>query len=157
MKVLVTGGTGFLGRAIVERLVAKGDSVRAIARRAPNSRLPDGVELHQGDISTPGAVASLARGCDVVFHCAAIAGIAGPPEEYRRINVEGTERVVEACRRHGVPRLVHTSTPSVVFDGKDMEGADESAPIPAHHDADYPATKAEAERIVLAANSPVVQ
>ena len=78
MKVLVTGGTGFLGRAIVERLVAKGDSVRAIARRAPNSRLPDGVELHQGDISTPGAVASLARGCDVVFHCAAIAGIAGP-------------------------------------------------------------------------------
>ena len=62
MKVLVTGGTGFLGRAIVERLVAKGDSVRAIARRAPNSRLPDGVELHQGDISTPGAVASLARG-----------------------------------------------------------------------------------------------
>ncbi|HEU4394910.1 MAG TPA: NAD-dependent epimerase/dehydratase family protein, partial [Planctomycetota bacterium] len=54
VKALVTGGTGFLGRALVERLVARGDFVRVIARRAPNERLPDGVELHQGDISTPG-------------------------------------------------------------------------------------------------------
>ncbi|MFO0952265.1 MAG: NAD-dependent epimerase/dehydratase family protein [Isosphaeraceae bacterium] len=105
-------------------------------------------------MTDPDAVARAAEGRDVVFHVAAKAGIWGPTEEYQRINVEGTRHVLNACRKHGVGRLVHTSSPSVVFNGRDMEGADESAPYPKHFDADYPRTKAEAEREVLAANGP---
>ncbi len=100
------------------------------------------------------SVGSAARGCAVVFHCAAKAGISGPFAEYRRTNVEGTRNVLDACRRHSIPRLVHTSTPSVVFDGRDMEGVDESAPYPGRYEAAYPETKAEGERLVLAANGP---
>ena len=60
--------------------------------------------------------------------------------------------MIAACRACGVRRLVYTSSPSVVFDGRDMEGVDESVPYPRHYDAPYPATKAEAERLVRAAN-----
>jgi nucleoside-diphosphate-sugar epimerase len=154
MKVLVTGGTGFIGRALVVRLVERGDRVAVLARGASGTDLPAGAELHRGDVADLSSVGNAAKGCELVFHVAAKAGVSGPREEYRRANVEGTRNVLEACRRHGIPRLVLTSTPSVVFDGKDMEGADESAPYPAHYEAYYPETKAEAERTVLAANGP---
>ncbi len=154
MRVLVTGGTGFLGRAVVERLVARGDEVRVLARGHRATDLPAGVELHRGDVANLAAVANAAAGCGLVFHTAALAGIAGPREEYVRANVDGTRNVVEACRRRGVPRLVHTSTPSVVFDGSDMEGVDESVPLATRFEAHYPATKAAAERLVLEADGP---
>ena len=99
-------------------------------------------------------VASAASGCDVVFHVAAKPGIWGAYEDYHRANVLGTENVIAACRRHRIPRLVHTSSPSVVFNGRDMEGVDESVPYPAHFEAHYPRTKALAEQAVLRANSP---
>ena len=154
MRVLVRGGTGFLGRAVVERLVARGDEVRVLARGHRATDLPAGVELHRGDVANLAAVANAAAGCGLVFHTAALAGIAGPREEYVRANVDGTRNVVEACRRRGVPRLVHTSTPSVVFDGSDMEGVDESVPLATRFEAHYPATKAAAERLVLEADGP---
>src|SRR5262249_19059434 len=78
--------------------------------------------------------------------------IAGRYRDYHRANVVGTENVLAACRKLRIPRLVYTSSPSVVFDGKDMEGVDESVPYPRRHEAHYPATKAIAERLVLAAN-----
>lgn len=68
----------------------------------------------------------------------------------------GTENVIAACRQHGIRRLVHTSSPSVVFNGRDMEGVDESVPYPAHFEAHYPHTKALAEQLVLKANSPTL-
>lgn len=154
MKVLVTGGTGFLGRRLVERLVERGDSVHVLARGHSGTDLPAGAELHLGDVADMSSVGFAARGCEVVFHCAARAGISGPFEEYHRTNVDGTRNVLDACRRHSIPRLVHTSTPSVVFDGRDMEGVDESVPYPRHYEAAYPETKAEGERLVLAANGP---
>ena len=92
------------------------------------------------------------QGCDVVFHVAAKAGVWGAYADYYRANVVGTQNVVAACRKHDVRRLVYTSSPSVVFDGRDLEGVDESIPYPKHYDAAYPQTKAEAERFVLAAN-----
>jgi nucleoside-diphosphate-sugar epimerase len=154
MNALVTGGGGFLGGAIVRRLRARGDSVRSLARR----RYPDldalGVTQHQGDIADAQAVVESAAGCEIVFHVAAKAGVGGRYAEYRRANVTGTENVLAACRTHHVPRLVYTSSPSVVFNGRDMEGVDESAPYAAHYDAHYPRTKAIAEQLVLRANGP---
>lgn len=152
MKALVTGGGGFLGRAIVDRLLARGDTVASFARGAYPDLCERGVTVHQGDLGDTDAVKRAADGCDIVFHVAAKPGIWGPYAEYYRTNVLGTQNVLAACRTCGIARLVFTSTPSVVFDGKDQEGIDETAPYPQHYHAHYPRTKAIAERAVLAAN-----
>lgn len=154
MKALVTGGGGFLGSAIVRRLLARGDSVRSLSRGDYPALRTLGVELVQADIADADAVLQAADGCDIVFHVAARPGIWGKYEEYHRINVVGTENVLAACKRRGIRQLVYTSSPSVVFDGRDMEGVDESVPYPEHYHAHYPRTKAIAERLVLAANGP---
>lgn len=152
MIALVTGGGGFLGGAIVRLLKARGDTVRSLARGDYPALRDLGVETFRGDLADAEMTARAVRGCDVVFHVAAKAGIWGPRAEFERANVEGTRRVIEACRREGVRRLVFTSSPSVVFDGRDMEGVDEAVPYPDHYEADYPATKARAERLVREAN-----
>jgi nucleoside-diphosphate-sugar epimerase len=113
-----------------------------------------GAHRIRGDIADPEVVATAVAGCDVVFHVAAKAALWGPREEFERTNVVGTRNVLQACRRHGVAKLVYTSTPSVVHGGGDIEGADESLPYPSRFHADYPRTKAIAEREVLAASSP---
>jgi nucleoside-diphosphate-sugar epimerase len=156
MNALVTGGGGFLGSAIVRRLCARGDRVRSLARHRYPGLEALGVTQHQGDVADAAAVAAAAAGCDEVFHVAARAGLGGRYEDYHRTNVVGTENVLAACRRHGVGRLVYTSSPSVVFNGRDMEGVDESVPYPAHYEAHYPRTKALAERLVLRANGPAL-
>lgn len=154
MKALVTGGGGFLGSAIVRALVARGDSVRSFSRSHYPALAPLGVEQIAGDLGDPAAVSAAAKGCDLVFHVAAKAGVWGPYQDYYRANVVGTENVLTACRAQGISRLVYTSSPSVVFNGRDMEGIDESAPYPEHFEAPYPQTKAIAEQQVLAANGP---
>jgi nucleoside-diphosphate-sugar epimerase len=113
-----------------------------------------GVTQHAGDVADAEAVVRAATGCDVVFHVAARAGLAGRYHDYYRSNVVGTERVVAACRRLGINRLVYTSSPSVVFDGNDMVGVNESAPYPTRYLAAYPKTKAAAEQAVRLANGP---
>jgi nucleoside-diphosphate-sugar epimerase len=154
MKALVTGGGGFLGSAIVRRLVARGDEVISLSRQHYPALDALGVTQHQGDIADAAVVAAATAGCDIVFHVAAKAGIAGRYRSYHRTNVEGTANVLAACRRHGIRRLVYTSSPSVVFNGRDMEGVDESVPYPSHYEAHYPRTKALAEQAVRAANGP---
>jgi nucleoside-diphosphate-sugar epimerase len=150
--VLVTGGGGFLGGAIVRGLLARGDAVRSLSRGDYPGLRALGVEQIRGDLADPQIVQQAVEGCALVFHVAAKAGIWGPAAEYYRTNVAGTRNVIAACRACGVKRLVFTSSPSVVFNGRDMEGVDESVPYPEHHDAAYPATKAEAEQLVRAAN-----
>ncbi|GAC1448117.1 MAG: NAD-dependent epimerase/dehydratase family protein [Isosphaeraceae bacterium] len=152
MIALVTGGGGFLGGAIARKLVERGDSVRSLARGDYPALQALGIESIRGDLADRQAVNDAVEGSDVVFHVAAKAGIWGPLADYSRVNVEGTRNVIEACRARGVRRLVYTSSPSVIFDGRDMENVDESAPYPSHYQAAYSATKAEAERLVLAAN-----
>ncbi len=152
MRALVTGGAGFLGGAIVKRLIERGEEIRSFSR-APHPELrARGVETFEGDVADPVALSRAVEGCDVVFHVAARVGGWGPRADYRRTNVLGTDNVIEACRHHGVPRLVYTSTPSVVHRGGDIEGADERLPYASHFEAAYPETKALAERRVLAAN-----
>ncbi len=147
-RALVTGGGGFLGRAVVQVLQQKGVDVRSFSRH-PH---PTGVPHTCGDISNATAIADAASGCDTIFHVAAKAGIWGAWEAYQRINVQGTQNVIDACHAHGIKRLIYTSSPSVIFDGNDMEGVDESVPYPTHYHAPYPKSKAMAERLVCAAN-----
>lgn len=154
MNALVTGGGGFLGLAIVRTLRARGDTVRSLSRQEHSALRELGAEHMLGDVADATAVLAAAKGCDIVFHVAAKAGVWGHYEEYHRANVLGTENVIAACRQHGIRKLVHTSSPSVVFNGQDMEGVDESVPYPAHFEAHYPHTKALAEQLVLKANSP---
>jgi len=151
-QALVTGGGGFLGGKIVDLLLARGVSVRSLARGDYPSLKAKGVELIRGDLANPQIVEDAARGCDIIFHVAAKAGVWGAYEDYYRTNVVGTENVIKACRTCGIGRLVYTSSPSVVFDGSDMEGVDESTPYPDHFEAHYPRTKALAEQMVLGAN-----
>ncbi len=152
MKALVTGGGGFLGKAIVSRLIARGNEVISFSRGDYPELCRLGAEVAEGDIADAGAVVSVAKGCDVVFHVAARVGIWGPYREYYSTNVKGTENVIEACRAHRIRRLVYTSSPSVVFCGGDMEGMDESVAYPETYHAHYPKTKAMAERMVLKAD-----
>ncbi|MFO0797718.1 MAG: NAD-dependent epimerase/dehydratase family protein [Gemmataceae bacterium] len=154
MRVLVTGGGGFLGGAVVRRLRARGWDVRSLTRSAYPWLDELGVEQTLGDLADPDAVAKAVAGTDVVIHTAAKAGVWGRHADYVATNVAGTANVIAACRAAGVRRLVYTSTPSVVHGGGDLEGADESTPYPKHFDAAYPETKAAAERAVLAANGP---
>jgi nucleoside-diphosphate-sugar epimerase len=154
MNALVTGGGGFLGSAIVHLLTARGDTVANFSRYRYPELAIRGVTQHQGDLGDAAAVERAVAGCDVVFHVAARAGAWGRYADFHRTNVTGTENVVAACRKHGVRRLVYTSSPSVVFDGRDMEGVNESVPYPQHYEAHYPKTKALAEQHVLAANGP---
>jgi 2-alkyl-3-oxoalkanoate reductase len=151
-RVLVTGGGGVVGGAVVHALLDRGDAVRSLARGDyPRLRARD-VEVHRGDLADLAAVERAVNGCDAVVHTAAKADFSLDPRPYVATNVVGTANVIAACRRRGVPHLVHTSTPSVVFDGRSITGGDESLPYPARHDAPYPATKARAEQLVLAAN-----
>ena len=152
MKALVTGGGGFLGQAIVRGLLKQGAEVRSFSRHAHHGLHALGVEQLRGDLVDPAAVCAAVQGCAVVFHVAAKPGIWGDYEDYHRPNVTGTQNVIAACRRHGVRRLVYTSSPSVVFDGRDMAGVDESVPYPARYQAHYPRTKALAEQLVRSAN-----
>jgi nucleoside-diphosphate-sugar epimerase len=154
MIALVTGGGGFLGGAIVRRLLARGDPVRNFSRLGYPALKALGVEQFEGDVADPEAVGRAVAGCDIVFHVAAKAGIWGSRQDFIRTNVHGTETVLDACRQHGVGRLVYTSSPSVVFDGRDREAVSESAPYPDHYEADYPHSKALAEQAVLRANGP---
>jgi len=151
----VTGAGGFLGGALARALLARDGTEVVTLQRGDYPWLERaGARVVRAALEDAGAVHAAAAGCDVVHHVAARAGVWGDPRAYRRTNVVGTQHVIDACRAHGVGRLVYTSTPSVVFDGRDQAGVDESRPYPARHLCAYPATKAEAERRVLAANGP---
>jgi nucleoside-diphosphate-sugar epimerase len=152
VKALVTGGGGFLGGAIVRRLVERGWSVRTLQRGdyAHLERL--GVEQIRGDIADRELVSRAVEDREIVFHVAAKVDPWGAYKPFHQTNVVGTENVLAAMRRWGVPKLIFTSTPSVIHSGGDLAGVDESVPYPEHFEAAYPQTKAMAEMAVLAAN-----
>lgn len=153
MKILVTGGGGFLGSAICRQLAALDHEVIAFQRGAADHLVSAGVIPARGSITDLNKLLEAARGCDAIIHTAGKAGVWGDPAEYRRVNVAGTENVIRACRELGTPILVHTSSPSIVHTGGDIGGADESLPIADHFTAPYPESKALAEKCVIAANS----
>ncbi len=148
---LVTGGGGFLGGAIVRLLISQGETVRSFSRGCYSELEALGVEQVQGDLSDKDAVASACKDVETVYHVAAKPGVWGSYDAYYQPNVVGTENIISGCLSSGVKRLIYTSSPSVVFDGTDMEGIDETTPYPPSFHAPYPQTKAIAEIKVLAA------
>ena len=152
MKTLVTGGGGFLGRVIVEKLLARGDSVRVLGRRKYPDLEKSGVETLTADIENFEAVLSACEGVDAVFHVAAKTGIWGKWDDFFGVNVNGTDNVIQACKENGVSRLVYTSSPSVIYGGDDIENGDETLPYPLKYNCPYSATKALAEQLVLEEN-----
>ena len=152
MNLFVTGGGGFLGLAIVRQLRKKGYEVVTFSRGSYPALDQLGVKHFQGDLSNYGMLKEAMIDCEAVFHVAAKTGIWGKYEDFYRANVTGTENVLRACRELGIRYLVFTSSPSVVYHGKDSEGQNENLPYPSKYDAWYPQTKAIAEKLVIAAN-----
>jgi len=147
-KVLVTGGTGFIGGRLVEKLVLECDAkVRVLVRNftsaARIARFP--LEMVHGDVTDIEAVRRAADGCDVIFHCAY--GNKGTPKQQRMVTVGGTEAVAKAALVAGVSRVVHMSTVSVY--GRTPDGdLDETAPRRRSGDL-YSDTKLQAEQLVF--------
>lgn len=154
MHYLVTGGGGFLGSHLVRALLSRGEDVRILGRHDYPELSAAGAECHVGDIRDSQSVKNASRGCDGIFHAAALAGVWGDRKEYFSINVKGTANVLQACLEEKITRLVYTSSPSVVFDMSrlDIENGDESLPYPKRYAAVYPESKARAEKMVLDAN-----
>lgn len=156
MTVLVTGASGFVGLALTEALVRRGEHVRTLSRTT-GARLEElaragAITITRGDLAERDPVMRAAEGARAILHVGAKAGVWGPREEYLRTNVGGTSHVLAAARAHGIARIVYTSTPSVVHAGADVVGQDERAPYAEHFSTAYPESKAIAERAVLAAN-----
>jgi len=155
MRILVTGGGGFLGQALCRGLVARGYQVSSFNRGYYPELESLGVTQIQGDLANADAVMAAARGMDAVFHNAAKAGAWGGYAGYYQANVSGTEHVLAACRTHAVPRLIYTSTPSVTHRATHpVEGGSaDDVPYGEHLKAPYAQTKRIAEEMVLAANT----
>ncbi len=152
MRVLVTGGAGFLGSAIIRLLLDQGHTPRNFSRGDYPKLHEAAIETYRGDITDLNSLRLAASDCDAVIHTAAKAGVWGAREDYFQTNVQGTHNVITVCREFKIRRLIHTSSPSVVFTGHDEIGIDESTPYAQHFLAEYPHSKALAEQAVLAAN-----
>ncbi len=156
MKILVTGGGGFLGQALCRGLVERGHQVTSFNRGHYPALDAMGVVQVQGDLADASAVVHAAAGVEALFHNAAKAGAWGSYDSYHLANVVGTQNVLDACRQHGIGRLVYTSTPSVTHRATHpVEGGTaDSVPYGENFQAPYAETKTIAEKLVLAANGP---
>ncbi|THB75425.1 MAG: NAD-dependent epimerase/dehydratase family protein, partial [Desulfobulbaceae bacterium] len=151
--ILVIGGGGFVGSAIVKGLINK-DVIVTVAGRSHYPHIEKlGVTCFKGDIADPTFVDTICRNVDTVFHVAAKAGIWGSWSEYEAANVTGTKNVVQACLKHKVERLVYTSTPSVVFNKENIINGDETLDYSDAFLCNYAKSKAIAEKFVLDHNS----
>ena len=152
MNVLVTGGGGFVGRYLIDRLIARGYQVRSFGRSPQLALEQKGIEVICGELSNPTDVRDACVGMDAVFHVAAKAGVWGSWKSFYQPNVIGTRNVIEACKAEGIPRLVYTSTPSVVFNRKSIHEGGQEMPYGRNWLCHYAHTKALAEQEALAAN-----
>jgi nucleoside-diphosphate-sugar epimerase len=151
----VTGGSGFIGGHLVERLVREGTRVRALARSDASAKtLSDlGAEPVRGDLSDRASLEAGAEGAALAFHLAAHLGDWGDWKEFESGNVDGTENALAACAAAGVRRFVHCGTEAALMAGQPLVQVDEEAPLRPDSRAPYPATKARAELAVRRANS----
>jgi nucleoside-diphosphate-sugar epimerase len=153
-SAFVTGGSGFIGGALIERLRREGWEVRALARseRAAERVREGGGEAVSGDLDDRESLRAGAEGCEVAFHAAAKVEDWGDPADFERLNVRGTQSVIDACRGAGVRRLVHVGTEAALMAGQPLVNVDETAPLRPDSPALYSSSKAKAEQLVRAAN-----
>jgi nucleoside-diphosphate-sugar epimerase len=152
--VFVTGGSGFIGGRLIERLCADGHTVRALVR-SPSAAArvqARGAEPVSGELADVAAMRAGAEGCEIAFHAAAQLGDWGAPEEFERGNVQGTGNALQACADAGVRRFVHVGTEAALLAGEPLVEVDETAPLRPDSPVLYSSTKARAEEAVLAAN-----
>jgi 2-alkyl-3-oxoalkanoate reductase len=155
VKVLVTGGAGFLGKAICQAMLLRGYQVRSFQRNFSKELEALDVEQICGDLGNADDVLRACSDVHAVFHNAAKAGAWGSYQSYYDVNVRGTQHILAACQTQGIGKLIYTSTPSVAHNGRvPCEGGNEqNTPYGEHFKAHYPQTKKIAEQLVLAANS----
>lgn len=149
-RVLVTGASGMLGGAVARALAQRGDEVTVMQRRPAGT----GLRELRGSLDDPAAVERAVQGQDAVVHLAAKVDVVGRLAEFERTNVEGTRLLLEASRRAGVRRFVHTSSPSVAHAGSALVGVGAEPADPRRARGHYARTKAAAELLALAADSP---
>ena len=155
-RVLVTGGTGFLGLHVVRRLQAEGRFVRVLARDTSAASLPAGVEVARGDLRDARSVHAACVGVDAVVHSGALSQPWGRALDFDAVNVAGTRHVIEGCASAGVRRLVHVSSPSVVFTGDDQRDVRDDAPFATRCLSEYSRSKQRAEELVRESRVPFV-
>jgi nucleoside-diphosphate-sugar epimerase len=155
----VTGGSGFVGGALIERLRREGWDVRALARseQAAGRVRELGAQPVSGDLGDRDSLRTGAEGCELAFHAAAKVEDWGDPAEFERVNVQGTQNVIDASREAGVRRLVHVGTEAALMAGQPLVNVDESAPLRPDSPALYPSSKAKAEQLVRAANGDGIE
>lgn len=148
MKAAVTGGTGVVGTALVEMLVSGGNEVSVLIRNG--SKLPPGARPVPGDLRDPASLDRLTTGADVVFGVAGVNELCSRrPGEMWQVNVVGTRNLLEAARRSGVRRVVHTSSAATIGEAEGSVGTEETRHS-GRHLSHYARTKTEAERLALA-------
>lgn len=152
-SVLVTGGSGFLGRHLVKRLLSERRNVTILGRTPAPELETLGANFIRASLEDTAAVRAACAGMSTVYHIAAKVGVWGRYDDFYRINVLGTRALLEGSREHGVRQFVYTSSPSVVYNGYDFCGASERVPLTTSCPSPYPLTKAIAEREVIAANT----
>jgi nucleoside-diphosphate-sugar epimerase len=153
MRIFVTGGSGFVGGHVIERLAGEHE-VLAMARSSTSADAVTRFGARPVSTSLGAVRPDQLAGVDAVIHAAAFVEEWGTRAQFWEANVEGTAQLLEAARAAGVKRFVHVGTEAAIFEGRDLVDVDESAPYPARPRFLYSETKAEAERRVLAANGP---
>jgi nucleoside-diphosphate-sugar epimerase len=148
VRIFVTGASGFVGGAATKRFVADGHDVSAMSRSDKSDAAIRALGATPVRCDLKSVEASHLSGIDAVLHCAAFVEQWGPPGAWKRFNVEGTARVLEAAKRAGVKRFIHISTESVHWRGQHLRNADETTPRAPNSPYPYAATKAQAEELV---------
>ena len=148
-RVLITGGRGLLGNAVIDDVRSRGWLVTALQRSASGKADGERVRDHRGDVTDARSVEEAMDGCTAVVHLAARVGIEGTWRDFESVNVEGTRIVLDAARRHGVRAFVQVSSPSVAHAGKPLVGAEADPADPTTARGHYSRSKAMAELLVL--------
>lgn len=160
MKILVTGGSGFIGFELCKQLLEEGHTVISLQRNFSDKIEQLGITQCIADLTNAGACYEKLKDqtdIDAVFHTAAKAGIWGSYKSYYAANVVATENILNWCKKSKIKYLIYTSTPSVVYGEKSLENVDESLPYPSKFLTYYAQTKAQAEALVLSAHSHQLQ